>query len=159
MPKEPIKGAKAPSFSLPDQNGRTVTLADFKERWVVLYFYPKDDTPGCTMEAIDFTKELKGFEKMNAVVLGISPDSPESHCKFQEKHKLSVRLLSDESKKTLEAYGVWKEKSMYGRKYTGVERTTFLVDPQGKIAHIWNKVSVPGHIEEVKKKLKENALR
>lgn len=159
MTMTPETGQTAPTFSLPDQDGKKVSLTNLKGKWVVLYFYPKDDTPGCTMEAIDFTKELKEFEKLHAVVLGISPDSPASHCEFLEKHTLGVQLLSDESKKTLEEYGVWKKKNMYGRKYMGVERTTFLIDPNGKIAHIWNKVNVPGHIEEVKKTLKENALR
>lgn len=159
MTMTPETGQTAPTFSLPDQDGKKVSLTNLKGKWVVLYFYPKDDTPGCTMEAIDFTKELKEFEKLNTAVLGVSPDSSKSHCKFQEKHNLAVSLLSDESKKTLEEYGVWKKKNMYGRKYMGVERTTFLIDPQGKIAHIWNKVSVPGHIGDVKKTLKENALR
>ncbi len=155
MATQPKIGQIAPPFSLADQDGKKVSVTSLKGKWAILYFYPKDDTPGCTMEATDFTKELKGFERLNAVVLGVSPDSPESHCKFKDKHKLVVWLLSDESKKTLEAYGVWKEKNMYGRKYMGVERTTFLIDPQGKIAHIWNKVSVPGHCKEVKQKIIE----
>lgn len=154
MPPTPVVGKTAPALTLPDQDGKMVTLKEFSGKWVVLYFYPKDDTPGCTMEAIEFTNEMKSFEKMNAVVLGVSPDSAESHCKFQEKHKLTVQLLSDESKKTIETYGVWKEKSMYGKKYMGVERTTFLINPQGKIAHIWDKVSVPGHIGDVKSVLR-----
>lgn len=151
----PILNTKAPDFSLPDQNGNITFLPDFKGKWVVLYFYPKDDTPGCTVEAIDFTKGYDDFKKLNAVILGVSPDDGKSHCKFIDKHKLKITLLSDTEKKVLEAYGVWQEKSMYGRKYMGVARTTFLLSPEGKIAALWEKVGVTGHMDEVLKKLRE----
>lgn len=142
-------GDKAPAFNLPRDGAGKVSLASLKGKAVVLYFYPKDDTSGCTKEAIDFTA-LKGqFAKAGAEVLGVSPDPVKAHDKFVEKHKLGVTLLSDEAKSTLEAYGVWTEKSMYGRKYMGVERTTFLIGPDGRIARIWNKVKVPGHAQEV----------
>ena len=146
---------KAPEFKLLDQDGRNVSLKDFKGEWLVLYFYPKDNTKGCTLEAVDFTRLLGKFEKLKANVVGVSPDSIESHCKFIEKQKLKLTLLSDESKKVLEKYGVWKEKSMYGRKYMGVVRTTFLIDASGKISYIWEKVKVNGHAKEVLDKLKE----
>ncbi len=148
-------GQSATDFSLPDQNSKLISLKDFKSKWLVLYFYPKDNTPGCTIEAIDFTKYLKDFEKLGAVVLGISPDSPESHCKFIEKQNLKITLLSDPEHKVLEKYGVWKLKSMYGNQYWGVHRSTFLIDPQGKIVHVWYGVKPVGHVEEVKKKLEE----
>ena len=142
-------GDAAPGFKLPGAGGATVSLASLKGRKVVLYFYPKDDTTGCTREALDFTA-LKGeFEAAGAVVIGVSPDSAASHAKFAAKHGLDVTLLSDESKEMLEAYGVWGEKSMYGRKYMGVERTTFLIDGEGRISRVWNKVKVPGHAAEV----------
>ncbi|MBI5072873.1 thioredoxin-dependent thiol peroxidase [Candidatus Woesearchaeota archaeon] len=151
----PAINTKAPAFSLQDQNGKETSLTDFKGKYVVLYFYPKDDTPGCTIEAIDFTKGYEDFKKLNAVILGVSPDDGKSHCKFIDKHKLKITLLSDTEKKTLEAYGVWQEKSMYGRKYMGVARTTFLISLDGKIAFVWEKVSVTGHMDDVKKKLME----
>ena len=142
-------GKIAPSFELPRAGGGFVKTSDFAGKTVVLYFYPKDDTSGCTAQAIDFSG-LKGeFEKAGAVVLGVSPDSVKSHDKFKTKHGLDVGLVSDEEKKTLEAYGVWTEKSMYGRKYMGVERSTFLIDKAGKIARIWRGVKVPGHAAEV----------
>ena len=142
-------GEKAPDFALPDADGNTVKLAGLKGRPVVVYFYPKDDTSGCTAEAKDFTGLADAFKKAGAEVLGISPDNPVSHRKFQDKYGLGVRLLADEERKAAEAYGVWVEKSMYGRKYMGVERSTFLVDKTGTIARIWHKVKVPGHAEEV----------
>jgi len=142
-------GDKAPGFTLPGAGGGDRKLADFKGRKLVLYFYPKDDTPGCTQEAIDFNRLKKDFEKAGAAIVGVSPDPVKSHDKFRTKHKLDVDLLSDESKAMLESYGVWTEKSMYGRKYMGVERTTFLIDAQGRIARVWNKVKVPGHAAEV----------
>lgn len=151
----PTTGTKAPEFNLPDQNNKNTSLKDFKGKWIVLYFYPKDDTPGCTVEAIDFTKGYDDFKKLNAVIVGVSPDDTKSHCAFINKHKLKITLLSDPEKKTLEAYGVWQEKSMYGRKYMGVARTTFLIDSSGKIVHVWEKVSVTGHMDDVKKKLVE----
>jgi peroxiredoxin Q/BCP len=142
-------GKKAPDFALLDAHGKTVTLAGLKGRPVVVYFYPKDDTSGCTAEAKGFTCLAADFKRAGAEVLGISPDDPASHRKFQEKYDLGVRLLADEERKAAEAYGVWVEKSMYGRRYMGIERSTFLVDSAGKIARIWRKVKVPGHAEEV----------
>jgi thioredoxin-dependent peroxiredoxin len=154
MTAMPAQGAKAPDFSLPRDGGGALGLKDFKGKKLVLYFYPKDDTSGCTAEAIDFTR-LKGeFAKAGAEVVGVSPDPVKAHEKFRDKHKLAVALASDEDKKTLNAYGVWTEKSMYGRKYMGVERTTFLIGPDGKVAQVWNKVKVPGHAEEVLKAAK-----
>jgi peroxiredoxin Q/BCP len=142
-------GDKAPEFQLPADDGSLVKLAKLKGRPVVLYFYPKDDTSGCTREAKDFTDLAPAFAKAGAEVYGISPDSVKSHDKFRSKHGLAVRLLSDEEKSAATAYGVWVEKSMYGKKYMGVERSTFLVDGKGKLAGIWRKVSVPDHAEEV----------
>ncbi|PIN73448.1 peroxiredoxin [Candidatus Woesearchaeota archaeon CG10_big_fil_rev_8_21_14_0_10_45_16] len=146
---------KAKSFTLPDQNGQDVSLSDFKGRWVVLYFYPKDNTSGCTLEAHDFTAAKAEFGKLGVEIAGVSPDSVKSHAGFCEKEGLGITLLSDESKKVLEAYGVWQEKSMYGRKYLGVVRSTFLIDPAGNVAYSWSKVSVPGHVKEVLQKIKE----
>ena len=143
------EGKKAPAFKLPSSSGVDVSLASLKGEKAVLFFYPKDDTSGCTREAIDFTSHLGAFKKAGTRILGISPDTLKKHDKFIEKHELKVELLSDESKTMLESYGVWKEKSMYGRKYMGVERTTILIDPAGKISKIWNKVKVPGHVEDV----------
>ena len=142
-------GMAAPDFELPDADGKSVELAALRGRPVVVYFYPKDDTSGCTAEAKDFTCIAAEFEKAGTEVLGISPDSPASHRKFQEKHGLGVRLLSDEARTAAEAYGVWVEKSMYGRKYMGVERATFLIDKAGKIARSWRNVRVPGHAQDV----------
>jgi peroxiredoxin Q/BCP len=150
MAKELAAGDKAPAFELPKDGGGKLSLASLKGKKIVLYFYPKDDTSGCTAEAIDFNAMKAQFAKANAEVIGVSPDSCASHDKFKAKHDLGgLTLLSDESKAMLEAYGVWKEKSMYGRKYMGVERTTFLIGTDGKIARVWNKVKVPGHAKEV----------
>ena len=146
---------KAPDFCLPDENGKEICLHDFKEKWIVLYFYPKDNTTGCTKEAKDFTEYIEEFEKLNAVVIGISPDSMQSHKKFREKHGLKVLLLSDENKEVLKKYGVWQLKKMYGREYYGVVRSTFLINGEGNIVHEWRRVKVKGHVEEVLKKLKE----
>ena len=142
-------GKKAPTFKLPSSAGNTVSLASLKGQKAVLYFYPKDDTSGCTREAIDFTGLAKDFQKAGTVVYGISPDGLAKHEKFIEKHNLGIDLLADESKKMLADYGVWKEKSMYGRKFMGVERTTVLLDATGKVAQVWNKVRVAGHAEQV----------
>lgn len=142
-------GDKAPDFSLPDHSGRTVTLGDFAGKALVLYFYPKDDTSGCTAEAIAFNGKAKAFAAAGAAILGVSPDPVKSHDKFRAKHGLEIPLASDETKEMLESYGVWAEKSMYGRKYMGVERTTFLIDKTGTIAKVWPKVKVPGHADEV----------
>jgi len=146
---ELILGAAAPLFTLPRDGGGTVSLEEFQGRKVVLYFYPKDDTSGCTVEAIDFTALLSEFDKADTVVIGLSPDSAASHDKFCKKHNLGVILAADEDKSVLSAYGVWTEKSMYGRKYMGVERTTVLVGRDGKIAQVWPKVKVKGHAQEV----------
>lgn len=142
-------GQLAPTFTLPRDGGGTVSLADFSGKKVVLYFYPKDDTSGCTVEAIDFTALAGEFTKAGAVVVGMSPDPVKKHDKFITKHNLGIILASDEEKSVLGDYGVWVEKSMYGRKYMGVERTTVLIDGDGVIQKIWSKVKVPGHAEEV----------
>ncbi len=142
-------GDEAPDFRLPRNGGGDISLSDLKGKAVVLYFYPKDDTSGCTAEAIDFSALGAEFEAANTVVIGISPDSVKSHDKFAAKHSLTVMLAADEDKSALEAYGVWKEKSMYGKKYLGVERTTVLISPDGKVAKIWSKVKVPGHAQAV----------
>jgi peroxiredoxin Q/BCP len=142
-------GDGAPDFELPGDGGAPTSLKGLVGRKIVLYFYPKDDTSGCTKEAIDFNGLRQAFSKANAEIIGISADSPASHAKFKKKHNLQLTLLADERKAVLEAYGVWTQKSMYGRKYMGVERTTFLIDARGKIAQIWEKVKVPGHAAEV----------
>ena len=143
------EGDKAPAFKLATEAREFLTLASLKGKKIVLYFYPKDDTSGCTKEAIAFSGLRKEFDSAGAVILGVSPDSVESHDKFSKKYKLDLTLLSDETKEMLETYGVWVEKSMYGRKYMGVERTTVLIDEKGKVARVWNKVKVDGHAEEV----------
>ena len=142
-------GMTAPDFELPDGDGKSVKLSALRGRPVVVYFYPKDDTSGCTAEAKDFTCLAQDFRDAGAELLGISPDSPASHRKFKDKYDLDVRLLSDEGRSTAEAYGVWVEKQMYGRKYMGVERATFLIDTAGKVARVWRNVRVPGHADEV----------
>jgi peroxiredoxin Q/BCP len=142
-------GKKAPNFKLKDQNGKVISLSDYKGKNVVLYFYPKDNTSGCTTEACNFRDELPKFGNLNAVILGVSPDSVESHKKFADKYKLPFTLLSDEKKEVLEKYEVWKEKSMYGKKYMGVVRTTYIIDGEGKIKKIFSKVKVPDHNKEV----------
>ncbi|HHF55462.1 MAG TPA: peroxiredoxin [Thermoplasmatales archaeon] len=145
----------AMNFCLPDEEGNEVCLDNYKGKWIVLYFYPRDNTSGCTREAKDFSEHMEEFEKLNAVVIGISPDSPESHRKFKEKHSLKVKLLSDESHEVMEKYGVWQLKKLYGREYYGVVRSTFLISPDGKIVYEWKGVRVKGHVEEVLQKLKE----
>ncbi|HWK33923.1 MAG TPA: peroxiredoxin [Hyphomicrobium sp.] len=142
-------GMTAPDFALPDSDEKIVSLRELRGKPVVVYFYPKDDTAGCTTEAKDFTCLSEEFGATGAILLGISPDSPASHRKFTDKHGLGVRLLSDGEHTAAEAYGVWVEKSMYGRKFMGVERATFLINTAGKVARVWRKVSVPGHAEEV----------
>ena len=149
MTTAPDVGDKAPAFKLPKDGGGELSLAGFKGSKLVLFFYPKDDTSGCTAEAKDFNALKAEFEKSGSVVVGVSPDSVKSHDKFKAKYELDFPLVSDESKAMLEAYGVWVEKSMYGRKYMGVERTTFLIGGDGKIAQVWRKVKVPGHVAEV----------
>lgn len=154
MAESPIRvGMPAPHFELEDQNNDTVSLADLNGKWVVLYFYPKDDTPGCTTEACEFTAGLEAFEDLDAVVLGCSPDSPEKHRTFIAKHSLGLRLLSDPGHEVMEAYGAWGEKTMYGRTTEGVIRSTVLIDPKGRIAHHWPKVKAAGHAEAVREKL------
>ena len=148
-------GKKAPAFRAKDQDGKARSLGEFAGQWVVLYFYPKDDTPGCTTEACDFTAGLARFTKMDAVVLGCSADSEESHRKFIAKHKLKVTLLSDPDRTVMEKYGAWGEKLMYGKKVTGVIRSTVLIDPKGKVAHHWPKVQAKGHADKVREKLAE----
>lgn len=148
-------GSKAPAFELPDHDGNTVQLGDFKGQWVVLYFYPKDDTPGCTTEACEFTEGIGGFRALDAVVLGCSPDSPEKHRKFIAKHDLEVRLLSDPEHEVMKTYGAWGEKKMYGRTSMGVIRSTVLIDAEGKVAHHWAKVRAAGHAASVREKLEE----
>ncbi len=143
------EGDDAPNFSLSADHGKTVSLADFTGSNIVLFFYPKDNTPGCTKEAIEFSDKVQDFEKHNTVILGLSPDSARKHDNFVNKHDLQVTLISDEEKKTLEDYQVWVEKSMYGKKYMGVDRSTFLIDTQGRIVKIWRKVKVAGHVEDV----------
>lgn len=142
-------GDKAPAFSMPGDDGETLKLSGFKGKTVILYFYPKDDTSGCTKEACDFTAAMPNFNKAKAVVIGVSKDSVASHKKFKTKYKLKVALGADEDGKVCAAYGVWKEKSMYGRKYMGIERSTFLIDGKGVIRGEWRKVKVPGHADEV----------
>ena len=149
------EGKKAPLFTLENQDGKKISLKDFAVKNVVLYFYPKDNTSGCTKEACNFRDEFPKFSKMKAVILGVSPDSVQSHKKFSAKYKLPFDLLSDEEKQVLEKYGVWKEKSMYGRKYMGVERSTFVIDRTGKVVKIFRKVKVENHNDEVMKVIKE----
>lgn len=148
-------GDEAPAFTLLDQDEQKVSLSSLKGQWVVLYFYPRDDTPGCTTEACEFTDGIEDFGGLNAVVLGCSPDSPEKHRKFIAKHSLGVRLLSDPEHSVMEAYGAWGEKNMYGKKSMGVIRSTVIIDPKGKVAHRWKRVKAKGHAEKVKEKLAE----
>ncbi|MCF2142510.1 MAG: peroxiredoxin [Candidatus Heimdallarchaeota archaeon] len=148
-------GDPAPNFCLPETNDTEVCLKDLKGKWAIIYFYPRDNTKGCTLEAIDFTNALAQFENLGAIVLGISPDSLSSHKRFTEKHGLKVCLLSDESKSVLKDYGVWQEKSMYGRRYFGVVRSTVIIDPNGRIAALWEKVRVKEHVKAVLERLKE----
>lgn len=146
-------GAKAPDFTLSDQNGKNHSLSDHKDKWVLLYFYPKDDTPGCTKEACGMRDMFPKFKKMDAVVFGISADSVREHKKFADKYELPFALLSDENKKIINAYGVWAKKKFMGREYMGILRTSFLIDPKGKIAKIYEKVKPEQHAEEVLKDL------
>jgi len=150
-----VVGKPAPAFTLPDHEGKGVSLADFKGRWLVLYFYPKDDTPGCTIEGIEFTAKKKEFERLNAVVYGVSGDDAKSHCDFREKHKLSIPLLTDKDKKMMEAYGAFKQKLLYGKSFLGIIRSTVLIDPKGNVAHVWPNVTAKGHAEQVLKRLGE----
>lgn len=148
-------GEKAPQFSLPNQDEVEIGLRDLAGKWIVLYFYPKDNTPGCTTEACDFTAALPDFENLDAVILGVSPDSPKKHRNFIEKKNLAFTLLSDEEKEVCNLYGVWQLKKLYGKEYMGVVRSTFLIDPEGKIVAKWEKVKVKGHAKAIQEKLEE----
>lgn len=149
MTKDLNVGDKAPALSLATDGGGRISLKDLTGKPIVLYFYPKDDTSGCTREAVAFTALLPKFSRLGVQVVGVSKDSVESHAKFKAKHDLSVLLASDPDGKVVQSYGCWVEKSLYGRKYMGIDRSTFLIDPKGKIARIWRKAKVPGHAEEV----------
>jgi thioredoxin-dependent peroxiredoxin len=151
MAKSLQPGDSAPEFTLPGDGASTISLKGLRGKKVVLYFYPKDDTSGCTLEAKNFNDSKAAFAKAGAEIIGVSPDNVASHDKFKKKYGLDFALASDESKAMLEAYGVWVEKSMYGKKYMGVERSTFLIGADGKIAAVWSKVKVPGHVDEVLK--------
>jgi thioredoxin-dependent peroxiredoxin len=158
LQKEVIRmniGDTAPQFTVPNQNGEKVSLSDFNGKWIILYFYPKDNTPGCTIEAIDFTARKAKFEKLNAVVLGVSKDSPKSHCNFMEKQNLTIILLSDEEKEVQQKYEAWGPKKFMGREFTGTLRSTVLINPKGKIAFHWKNVKAKGHAEEVLEKLRK----
>lgn len=150
-------GKAAPDFSMPTDGGGSVSLSGLKGHWAVLYFYPKDDTPGCTKEAIAFTDHIKAFDALGAKIIGISRDTVAKHDKFKAKHELLVTLASDEDGKMTEAYGVWVEKSMYGKTYMGIQRATVLLNPAGEVAHIWPKVKVKEHAEDVLETLKSLA--
>jgi thioredoxin-dependent peroxiredoxin len=151
----PQLGEKAPDFTAPDQNGNLVSLGDFQSNWLVLYFYPKDDTPGCTTEAKEFTEVSQQFSSLGAKIVGVSPDSEKSHCKFIDKHNLSIQLLSDPEHQVCEAYGVWQLKKFMGKEYMGVVRSTFLIAPDGKLAYAWSNVKVKNHVQAVLAKLQE----
>jgi len=149
------EGDLAPDLCLPDEEGKEVCLSSLKGKWVILYFYPKDNTSGCTKEAISFTERIEDFKRLNAEVLGLSKDSVKSHLSFKNKHGLKVKLLSDESAEVLKKYGAWGKKKMYGREVEGTIRTTFLIDPNGRIRKIWRNVKVDGHVDQVFEALKE----
>ncbi len=148
-PALPDAGKSAPAFNLPASNQKNIRLSTLKGQWVVLYFYLKDDTPGCTIEAKEFRDAIAAYNKLNTVILGISPDPVEKHCKFIDKHDLDFILLSDADHAIAEKYGVWVEKNLYGRKYMGIQRATFLIDPKGKIQHVWPKVKPKGHAQQI----------
>ena len=150
----PQVGQTAPDFIAQDQNGDRLSLNDKKGRWIVLYFYPKDNTPGCTTEAKDFTEYQPQFQELGADIIGVSPDSAKSHCKFIDKHNLSLQLLSDPEHNVIKAYGAWRLKKFMGKEYMGVVRSTFLITPDGKIAQVWDKVRVKAHVEKVLQELK-----
>jgi peroxiredoxin Q/BCP len=150
-----LEGKKAPAFTLPNQEGVKVHAGDFLGQWLVLYFYPRDDTPGCTTEACEFTNLLKEFEDLNARVVGVSADSPESHTRFIRKYDLKVTLLSDADHAVMKKYGAWGMKKNYGKEYEGVIRSTVVIDPQGKVARNWPNVKAKGHAEKVKEALSE----
>jgi peroxiredoxin Q/BCP len=148
-------GSLAPEFTLPDHDGRPVRLGDFRGQWVVLYFYPRDNTPGCTTEACEFSNDIASFAELDAVVLGCSPDNAASHRKFMATHALDITLLSDPERSVMKAYQAWGEKKMYGRVTMGVIRSTVLIDPQGNVAHHWAKVKAAGHAAKVREVLEK----
>jgi peroxiredoxin Q/BCP len=148
-------GQAAPTFRLPDQDGVEVSLESLRGSWVVLYFYPKDDTPGCTTEACEFTEGIESFRGLDAVVLGCSPDTPEQHRNFIGKYDLRIRLVSDPAHEVMAAFGAWGEKNMYGKVTVGVIRSTVIIDPKGRVAHHWKRASAKGHAEKVREKLEE----
>lgn len=150
-----MQGKPAPDFCLTDETGREHCLKDYRGKWVVLYFYPRDNTSGCTKEAIGFTEMKDSFENLGAIIIGISKDSPKSHARFREKHNLQILLLSDEKHEVIEQYGAWGKKKLYGKEHWGTIRSTFLIDPEGIIVREWKKVKVSGHPEEVLKELKK----
>ena len=153
----PQTGQLAPNFSIPDQDNHTVSLGDFPGQWVILYFYPKDDTPGCTTEAKDFTELFPEFSQLGSKILGVSQDSTKAHCKFIDKHNLAITLLSDPEHQAIEAYGAWRLKKFMGKEYMGVARSTFLISPDGIIAYTWPNVKTKGHAQAVLTKLQELA--
>ena len=144
-----------PTFSVADQNDNLITNKDLKKEYTIFYFYPKDDTPGCTIEACDFTNEFEEFQNLNTKVYGVSADSVESHQKFIAKKKLKIDLLADTEKVLCEGFGVWQQKNMMGKKYTGIVRSTFLINSNGKVAYVWEKVKVMGHVKAIKQKIEE----
>ena len=156
MKKKCKIGDKIPNFKIPLSNGNNLDSKDIKDKKYVLYFYPKDNTPGCTTEAKDFSNKIREFKKLNTEVIGISKDSIEAHLKFIDKQELKIILASDEDGKVIEKFGVWVEKNMYGRKYMGIQRSTFLINEQSKIEYIWDKVKVKGHVEDVIDKIKNS---
>ncbi len=149
------EGGQAPPFALNDQGGSEITFESPGRGWMILYFYPKDNTSGCTREAIDFSEQRGELERLGASVMGVSPDGEKSHRNFISKQGLDITLLSDPDHSTIEAYGAWKLKKLYGREYHGVERSTFLIDPKGRIRRVWRKVKVKGHVDEVRKALED----
>jgi thioredoxin-dependent peroxiredoxin len=155
-PADPYEERKAPLFCLPDSSQKRTCLSDFFGKWVVLYFYPKDNTPGCTLEAMQFSQAMEEFAKLGTRVIGISQDSPEHHVKFIERHDLTVLLLSDTDHEVLKLYDAWQPKTMFGKEFLGTIRTTFLIDPRGIIVKVWRKVSVKGHAEAVRAALLTN---
>ncbi|HVP93602.1 MAG TPA: peroxiredoxin [Methanoregulaceae archaeon] len=158
-PADPYEGREAPPFCLPDSEGKETCLLDFRGKWVVLYFYPKDNTPGCTLEAMQFSQAMEEFSHLGAQVIGISQDSPESHLKFIDRHDLTVLLLSDLNHEVLKLYDAWRPKTIFGKEFLGTVRTTFLINPDGIIAEVWRNVSVKGHAEAVRLALLANQER
>ena len=155
MTQLPAIGQPAPAFSATNQDDKTLSLLDFQGSWLILYFYPKDNTPGCTTEAIDFSQKQAEWENLNVKILGVSPDSVKSHRKFIEKHSLALQLLSDPDHQVAESYGVWGLKKFMGKEYMGIIRSTFLIDPSGNLAQVWPSVKVKGHVESVLSKVRE----